>query len=65
LQGRERKQSSHSERARLAITKSIHRGIDKIRELNPALGRHLANSIRTGYLCSYTPDPENHVVWRL
>ncbi|HEY2484920.1 MAG TPA: AAA family ATPase [Candidatus Binataceae bacterium] len=65
LQGRERKQSSHSERARLAITKSIHRGIDKIRELNPALGRHLANSIRTGYLCSYTPDPENQVVWRL
>lgn len=65
LQGRERKQSSHSERARLAITKSIHRGIDKIRELNPALGRHLANSIRTGYLCWYTPDPENQVVWRL
>jgi hypothetical protein len=65
FRGRERKQSSHSERARLAVTKSIHRGIEKIRELSPALGRHLANSIRTGYFCSYAPDQESQVTWQL
>ena len=65
FRGHERKQSSHSERARLAVTKSIRRVIEKIRELNPALGRHLANSIRTGYFCSYAPDQESQVTWRL
>jgi non-specific serine/threonine protein kinase len=64
FRGRERKQSSHSERARVAITRSIHRGIEKIRELNPVLGRHLANSIRTGYFCSYAPDQASQVTWR-
>jgi tetratricopeptide (TPR) repeat protein len=64
FRGHERKQSSHSERARLAVTKSIRRAIEKIRELNPTLGRHLANSIRTGYFCSYAPDQESQVAWR-
>lgn len=64
FRGHERKQSSHSERARVAITRSIHRGIEKIRELNPVLGRHLANSIHTGYFCSYAPDQANQVTWR-
>ena len=64
FRGHERKQSSHSERARLAVTKSIHRGIEKIRQLNPALGRHLANSIRTGYFCSYAPRQASPVTWR-
>lgn len=65
FRGHERKQSSHSERARVAVTKSIRRTIGRIRELNPALGRHLANSIRTGYFCSYAPDQDSRVTWRL
>jgi tetratricopeptide (TPR) repeat protein len=64
FQGRERRTSSHSERARLSVTKNIRGAIEKIREANPALGRHLANSIKTGYLCSYSPDPANSIVWR-
>jgi tetratricopeptide (TPR) repeat protein len=64
FQGRERRASSHSERARLSVTKNIRGAIEKIREANPVLGRHLANSIKTGYLCSYSPDPANLVLWR-
>jgi tetratricopeptide (TPR) repeat protein len=64
FQGRERRISSHSERARLSVFKNIRGAIEKIREANPALGRHLANSIKTGFVCSYSPDPANPVVWR-
>jgi hypothetical protein len=53
-----------AERARLSVTKNIRGAIEKIREANPALGRHLANSIKTGYLCSYSPDPTYPIVWR-
>ena len=41
FQGRERRTSSHSERARLSVFKNIRGAIEKIREANPALGRHL------------------------
>ena len=64
FQGHERRTSSHSERARLSVRNNISNAIEKIREANPALGRHLANSIKTGYLCSYSPDPANPVLWR-
>ncbi|MGD0117518.1 MAG: AAA family ATPase [Candidatus Binatus sp.] len=64
FQGRERRTSSHSERARLSVTKNIRGAIEKIREANPALGRHLANSIKTGYFCSYAPDAATPIVWR-
>jgi tetratricopeptide (TPR) repeat protein len=64
FQGRERRTSSHFERARLSVTKNIRGAIEKIREVNPALGRHLANSIKTGYFCSYSPDPADPIVWR-
>ena len=64
FQGRERRTSSHSERARLSVTKNIRGAIEKIREANSALGRHLANSIKTGYFCSYAPDPATLIVWR-
>lgn len=43
------------ERARLAVTKNIRAAIAKIRAMEPALGRHLATSIRTGYACVYAP----------
>jgi hypothetical protein len=64
FQGRERRTSSHSERARLSVTKNIRGAIEKIREANPPLGRHLANSIKTGYLCSYSPDAAHPILWR-
>ncbi len=64
FRGRERRTSSHSQRARLSVFKNIRGAIEKLREANPALGRHLANSIKTGFLCSYSPDPANPIVWR-
>jgi hypothetical protein len=30
---------------------------------NPALGRHLSATIRTGRYCSYTPDPRVPIAW--
>ena len=57
LGGRDRKAADHSERARDRIRKSIHKSLASIRENDPSLGHHLTTCIRTGYLCSYYPDP--------
>jgi tetratricopeptide (TPR) repeat protein len=51
------------ERARLSVTKNIRGAVARIRSLQPALGRHLATSIHTGYACVY--DPERPVGWRV
>jgi tetratricopeptide (TPR) repeat protein len=56
LGGRTRRAVSHRERARVAVTKSIKNAIESIRECNLQLGRHLANSIRTGHFCCYAPS---------
>jgi hypothetical protein len=37
------------------VTKRIKASIESIHASNPALGRHLASSIRTGYVCIYSP----------
>jgi hypothetical protein len=55
LSGRARTFASHRERARVTVTKRIKVAIEKIRISDPALGRHLANSIRTGNFCCYSP----------
>jgi hypothetical protein len=62
--GRDRRASSNAERARSAVTKRIKRAIDKIAEVIPPLGRHLATRIKTGYFCSYNPDPAHVPVWK-
>ncbi len=53
LGGRTRRTASHRDRARVAVTRSIRAAIERIRALNPSLGRHLAKSIRTGHFCCY------------
>lgn len=63
LGGRIRNKTSSDERARLAVAWRIRHAIRKIREVHPALGAHLANSIRTGSTCRY--QPETPVVWQL
>jgi hypothetical protein len=55
LGGRDRKAISHSERARLAVTKAIKAALATIRAANPELGRHLGVSILTGHFCIYLP----------
>jgi len=63
LGGRDRKSSSHAERARLAITKTVKAALDRIRDADPELGRHLAVSIRTGNFCAYVP--KQRIDWHL
>ena len=61
---RDRKTGSGAERARSAVTRRIKESIDRIGELLPFLGRHLAARIKTGYFCSYNPHPDRPVSWR-
>jgi len=64
LGGRDRKTGSEAERARSAVTKRIKESINKIAEVIPALGRHLAVRIKTGYFCSYNPHPDRPIAWK-
>jgi hypothetical protein len=61
--GRGRRFGSSAERARTSVTKAIARALKRIGMANPALGQHLSKSIRTGLLCSYTPDPQDPICW--
>jgi pimeloyl-ACP methyl ester carboxylesterase len=65
LGGRVRKAASHSERARLMVTKAIKAAIAKIRAGDASIGRHLATSIKTGNSCVYDPDPAHPISWQL
>jgi Domain of unknown function (DUF4118) len=65
LGGRDRRAASHAERARTAVTKRIRGSIKRISKITPPLGHHLAVSIKTGYFCSYNPDPGCSVRWEL
>ncbi|MCT8998831.1 tetratricopeptide repeat protein [Chelativorans intermedius] len=56
LGGRGRRMGDLAERARSAVTWRIRHAIRIIAKAHPSLGRHLANSIRTGTFCSYQPE---------
>jgi hypothetical protein len=63
--GRDRRASSDSERARASVTRAIRQAMRRIHEHHPALGDHLARTIRTGTTCSYLPDPRVAAAWML
>jgi hypothetical protein len=63
LGGRDRRAASHAERARLNVTRAIRAAMANLARANPALGRHLSSTIRTGRYCSYTPDPRAPITW--
>jgi hypothetical protein len=63
LGGRDRRAASHAERARLNATRAIRTAMAKLARANPALGRHLAATVRTGRYCSYSPDPRVPIAW--
>jgi hypothetical protein len=65
LGGRDRRAASHAERARLNVTRAIRAAMANLARANPALGRHLSATIRTGRYCSYTPDPRAPITWEL
>jgi hypothetical protein len=56
-QASRRAAASHAERARLNATRAIRAAMANLARANPAPGRHLAATIRTGRYCAYTPDP--------
>jgi hypothetical protein len=63
LGGRDRRAASHAERARLNATRAIRAAMANLDRANPALGRHLSSTIRTGRYCAYTPDPRVPIIW--
>jgi pimeloyl-ACP methyl ester carboxylesterase len=55
LGGRRRALGDDAERARKAVAGRIRDSIARLGALHPALGKHLASSIKTGATCVYTP----------
>ena len=53
------------ERARISVTKRISIALQRLTTHDPALGRHLETSIRTGSFCCYAPDRTIEVRWEL
>jgi tetratricopeptide (TPR) repeat protein len=56
LGGRARRAADSSERLRKAVTNRIRDAVARIAREDPALARHLSNSIATGTFCRYSPD---------
>jgi class 3 adenylate cyclase/tetratricopeptide (TPR) repeat protein len=56
LAGRDRRAAAITERARVNVARAIKATIQKLAGSNPAMGQHLAKSVRTGTFCSYIPD---------
>jgi len=63
LGGRSRKIGDPAEKARSTVRWRIRAAIKKIVAAHPRLGQHLANSIRTGVFCEYSP--ESAVDWEV
>jgi hypothetical protein len=47
------------------VLKGIKMTVRKLTEQEPALGHHLAVTVRTGVLCSYNPDPRVVAAWEV
>ncbi|MGH7686334.1 MAG: hypothetical protein ACREN2_05915 [Candidatus Dormibacteria bacterium] len=63
--GRVRRTGSTDERARVAVRKAIAAAIQRIGEIDPELSRVLADTVRTGATCRYSPDPHREITWIL
>jgi hypothetical protein len=47
------------------VQKSIAAAIKRIDAIDPGLGRLPRDTISTGHICSYQPDPDRPVRWVL
>jgi tetratricopeptide (TPR) repeat protein len=65
LGGRPRTTGSGAERARITVRKAIATALDAVHSADPVVARHLTTHVRTGLRCSYQPDPDVAVDWRL
>lgn len=65
LGGRDRRASSDLERLRVRVTKALRSALSKVAGSQPGLGNHLDRAVRTGYFCSYDPDPDHPTTWQV
>jgi hypothetical protein len=49
----------------VTVRKAIGTALDAIHSADPVVARHLITHVRTGVRCSYEPDPDAPVEWRL
>ncbi|MEF8794610.1 hypothetical protein [Thiohalorhabdus sp.] len=63
LGGRARMVGDGAERARTSATRSLRYALDRVAEHHPALGEHLARTVRTGTYFAYEPDPRAPAHW--
>jgi hypothetical protein len=50
-------------RARIAVTKAIKAGLERVRPAHHALASHLDATVKRGYVCVYRPDPRSPIRW--
>jgi hypothetical protein len=55
--------SAAGERARINVTRAVNNAIERIRLHHPDLYLHLRATVRTGSLCSYSPDMSVPILW--
>ena len=65
LHGRARRTGGDEERARVAVRKALAAAVRRVEDVDPAVGRLLRDTVRTGATCCYEPDPARLVVWVL
>lgn len=65
LGGRRRRVGGTGERARSAVRKAIAAALDRIDGRDAAFARLLRDTVRTGSVCCYDPDPARPVSWSL
>jgi hypothetical protein len=65
LGGRPRVPGSAHERARIAVRKAIVNAIGRVAAADPSLARLLSDTVTTGAICRYDPDPDRPVHWVL
>ncbi len=65
LHGRHRNSGSPAERARLNVTRAIKAVLKRIAAQDPAVGKHLEATIKTGIFCSYRLGDQPAWRWHL
>jgi len=63
--GKPRSVQSSNEKARQRVRRAIEAAWEKIGKHDPKLEKHLRKCIKTGFRCSYSPDPDESVDWIL
>lgn len=63
LGGRPRRSGGSAERARVAVRKAIAATLAQIEQREPGVARLLRDSVHTGMVCRYDPNPDHPVTW--